>query len=124
MKKDSKKEITIKDTSHLSEIFGINDEHLRNFEDKFKVRITTRGNHIGITGDDDPVLRAERLIIRLFLDDKDADLREIFSEKIQVFTEKRFITPKSLSQKEYVYAIEKYDLVFGIGPAGTGKTYL
>ena len=144
-KKESKREITIKETSHLSEIFGINDEHLRYIEDKFKVKITTRGNHIGITGDDDPVLRVERLltqlellisegfslksgdlrfIIRLFLDDKDADVREIFSEKIQVYTEKRFITPKSLSQKEYVYAVEKYDLVFGIGPAGTGKTYL
>jgi phosphate starvation-inducible PhoH-like protein len=144
-KKDAKKEIVVANTSHIPELFGINDEHLRFIEDKFSVRITTRGNHISITGDDDHVYRVERLltqlesliaegfslksgdlrfVIRLFLDDRDADLREIFSERIQVYTERRFITPKSISQKEYIYAIEKYDLVFGIGPAGTGKTYL
>lgn len=144
-KKDFRKEIVIKDISHLPELFGVNDKHLRFIEDKLKVRITTRGNHINISGDDDFVYRVERLltqleslitegfslkngdlrfIIRLFLDNKDTDVREIFSERIQVYTEKRFVTPKSLSQKEYVYAIEKYDLVFGIGPAGTGKTYL
>jgi phosphate starvation-inducible PhoH-like protein len=144
-KKDSRREIVIKDASHLPELFGINDEHLRFIEDKFRVRITTSGSHIGISGEDDPVDRVERLltqlesliaegfslrdgdlrfIIRLFLEDGDANVREIFTEKIQVYTEKKFITPKSLAQKEYIYAIEKYDLVFGIGPAGTGKTYL
>lgn len=144
-KKDFRKEIVIKDISHLPELFGVNDKHLRFIEDKLKVRITTRGNHINISGEDDFVYRVERLltqleslitegfslkngdlrfIIRLFLDNKDTDVREIFSERIQVYTEKRFVTPKSLSQKEYVYAIERYDLVFGIGPAGTGKTYL
>ncbi|MEK6589739.1 MAG: PhoH family protein [Nitrospinota bacterium] len=144
-KKDSRREIVIQDVSHIPELFGINDEHLRFIEDKFRVRITTSGSHIGISGDDDPVDRVERLltqlesliaegfslrdgdlrfIIRLFLEDGDANVREIFTEKIQVYTEKKFITPKSLAQKEYIYAIEKYDLVFGIGPAGTGKTYL
>ena len=144
-KKDSRREIVIKDASHIPELFGINDEHLRFIEDKFRVRITTSGSHIGISGDDDPVDRVERLltqlesliaegfslrdgdlrfIIRLFLEDGGANVREIFTEKIQVYTEKKFITPKSLAQKEYIYAIEKYDLVFGIGPAGTGKTYL
>jgi phosphate starvation-inducible PhoH-like protein len=144
-KKDSRREIVIQDVSHIPELFGINDEHLRFIEDKFRVRITTSGSHIGISGEDDPVDRVERLltqlesliaegfslrdgdlrfIIRLFLEDGDANVREIFTEKIQVYTEKKFITPKSLAQKEYIYAIEKYDLVFGIGPAGTGKTYL
>lgn len=144
-KKDSRREILIKDVSHIPELFGINDEHLRFIEDKFRVRITTSGSHIGISGEDDPVDRVERLltqlesliaegfslrdgdlrfIIRLFLEDGGANVREIFTEKIQVYTEKKFITPKSLAQKEYIYAIEKYDLVFGIGPAGTGKTYL
>jgi len=144
-KKDSRREIVIKNTSHLPELFGLRDEHLRFIEDKFRIRIITRGNHIGITGDEDNTHRVEKLltqveslleegfslkngdlrfIIRLFLENRDVNLREIFSEKIQVYTEKRFITPKSLAQKEYIYAIENYDLVFGIGPAGTGKTYL
>ena len=53
-----------------------------------------------------------------------ARLKDIFLDAVYVTSKKRIITPKSLAQKEYIEAIRSYDIVFGIGPAGTGKTYL
>jgi phosphate starvation-inducible PhoH-like protein len=52
------------------------------------------------------------------------NLKEIFLDKVYITSKKNAVIPKSLAQKEYIDAIRKYDIVFGIGPAGTGKTYL
>jgi phosphate starvation-inducible PhoH-like protein len=52
------------------------------------------------------------------------DLKKIFMDEVYISSKKKIITPKSISQKEYVERIRKCDIVFGIGPAGTGKTYL
>ncbi len=54
----------------------------------------------------------------------DADLKEIFLDTITTTTSKRPVTPKGFAQKAYIDAIRKHDIVFGLGPAGTGKTYL
>ena len=51
-------------------------------------------------------------------------LKDIFLDKVFVTAKKKTITPRSLGQKEYIDAIRNHDIVFGIGPAGTGKTYL
>jgi phosphate starvation-inducible PhoH-like protein len=51
-------------------------------------------------------------------------LEEIFLDKVYISSKKKVITPKSIAQKQYIDAIRKHDMVFGIGPAGTGKTYL
>jgi len=51
-------------------------------------------------------------------------LKDIFLDKVYIDSKKRAITPKSLAQKEYIDAIRRFDIVFGVGPAGTGKTYL
>jgi phosphate starvation-inducible PhoH-like protein len=62
--------------------------------------------------------------IRILRGDRNADLKDIFLDTVYVSAHKRVIAPKSLNQKLYVDAIRKHDIVFGIGPAGTGKTYL
>ncbi len=56
--------------------------------------------------------------------DDRVNLKEIFLDKVYITSKKSAITPKSLAQKEYIDAIRNFDIVFGIGPAGTGKTYL
>src|SRR5262249_21122167 len=62
--------------------------------------------------------------LRILSRDRDAELRDIFLETVFVTNHKRVVTPKSVAQKAYLDAIRAYDIVFGIGPAGTGKTYL
>src|SRR5690606_17888324 len=62
--------------------------------------------------------------IRVLSSDDRIHLKDIFLDTIYVTSKKHAITPKSRSQKEYIDAIRSYDMVFGIGPAGTGKTYL
>ncbi len=62
--------------------------------------------------------------IRLLSGDDRTNLKEIFLDRVYLNSKKSAVTPKSLAQKEYIDAIRKNDIVFGIGPAGTGKTYL
>ena len=62
--------------------------------------------------------------IRLLSSDDSINLKEIFLDTVYITSKKRLITPKSRNQKEYIDAMRSYDIVFGIGPAGTGKTYL
>lgn len=145
MTSEFNKDILLKDTTYIPALFGINDRHLKQIENIFNVRITTRENHLKIKGKKSHVLKAERLIddlygmlkdghsfqdndlkfiLRVFEDNHKADIKSIFSERIEVPSKKRYITPKSVVQKEYIEAIRKNDIVFGIGPAGTGKTYL
>ncbi|HEV3112333.1 MAG TPA: PhoH family protein [Candidatus Binataceae bacterium] len=62
--------------------------------------------------------------IRILRGDRNASLKDIFLDTVYVSAHKRVITPKSIHQKLYIDAIRNHDVVFGIGPAGTGKTYL
>jgi len=62
--------------------------------------------------------------IRILRGDRNADLKDIFLDTVYVSAHKRVIAPKSVNQKAYIDAIRTHDIVFGIGPAGTGKTYL
>jgi len=62
--------------------------------------------------------------IRMVNADRNVDLRDIFLDTVYVSAHKRIISPKSLNQKAYIDSIRRHDIVFGIGPAGTGKTYL
>lgn len=65
-----------------------------------------------------------KYVVRILQDDPSVDITSIFSERVEVPSRKRYITPKSLIQRDYVAAMRGNDLVIGIGPAGTGKTYL
>ncbi|MBI3805537.1 MAG: PhoH family protein [Nitrospirae bacterium] len=114
-------------------------------ERAFEVRLTARGGEITIEGEPEQVQHAEKAIsdlanlardgFRVTAEDVNyaiqssqqnppASVREIYQDAIPVLGKKKLIAPKSPAQKEYFESIRKYDIVVGIGPAGTGKTYL
>ena len=129
----------------LGALLGRNDENLRLLEAELALRIVARGNEITLRGDERQVARGARIVeellarmnaglpvqasdvraaLRVLADDADADLKSIFLDAIPVPSRKKQITPKTLNQKRYVEAIRGHDIVVGIGPAGTGKSYL
>ena len=138
-------ELHFNDARLLHALLGNNDEHLKAIERTLGVRIGTAGHSLLIHGDEVEAELASRVLrqlyallengypvypsdvdyaIRILSRDRNANLREIFLDTIYISAHKRIITPKSLAQKEYIDAIRNYDIVIGIGPAGTGKTYL
>ena len=115
-------------------VFGPEDKLLRTIEESFPdVRFTARGNEIEISGPSSSVAQAEqrlRQIISAVSSGREvtpADLRrtepDLLSQSI-LSSRGKSIRPKTAGQKEYVESIDKNTIVFGIGPAGTGKTYL
>jgi phosphate starvation-inducible PhoH-like protein len=129
----------------LGALLGRNDENLRLLETELALRIVARGNEITLRGDERQVARGARIVeellarlgaglpaqasdvraaLRVLADDDRADLKGIFLDAIPVPSRKKQITPKTLNQKRYVEAIRAHDIVVGIGPAGTGKSYL
>jgi len=133
------------DNGALAALHGPRGEHLRILESEIGVRLHERGNEVSMFGEEDGVELAERALGQLYdlarrgtplsgddvrravavlREDRDANLRAIFDDTVLVAARGRTITPKGLAQKRYVDAIRRYDAVFGIGPAGTGKTYL
>lgn len=119
---------------------------LRTLEKLFGVHLVARENWIQISGEEDAVARASaffdelshfyqirrkqletrdfEFLCRSFRDRSEGDIRELMKERIDVSPKKREVLPRSRRQLEYVRAIRRLDVVFGIGPAGTGKTYL
>jgi len=139
------KELLLETHQFIPDIFGIQDENLKQIEKKFKVRITTRENQIKINGDPSDIETVERLLdqllsmmssgnklvngdikfaIRLMAEDPQIDLVNLFAERITVAPRKGFITPKGANQRDMIQAVRESDIVLAIGPAGTGKTYL
>lgn len=138
--------IKLKEGLDTSNLFGKHDIHLKMLEDAFGVKISARGEDITIEGSPEDINRAERIIsdlsdliffkgfylrpddvdyaIRRTQEDKNISIKEVFSDTILLQTKKRLIIPKSTTQKIYLEAMKKFDIVIGIGPAGTGKTYL
>ncbi|MBI2015634.1 MAG: PhoH family protein [Candidatus Rokubacteria bacterium] len=129
----------------LLPLLGRNDDHLRTLEHELDVRIVARGHEVMLKGDERQVKKAERALIqlaelvrsgaplrqvevraalRMLADDEDADLKAVFTDAIAVPSRKKWVTPKTRGQKRYVDAIRAHDMVFGIGPAGTGKSFL
>ncbi len=129
----------------LPAFYGSHDANLRLMEELFDVKVVARGDEISVEGDAEAVEKIENLIADInemteggfFLKQEDVafavnsikrepkvSVKKIFFDTIPVSSKKRFITPKSANQRKYVEAIRKNDIVIGIGPAGTGKTYL
>jgi phosphate starvation-inducible protein PhoH and related proteins len=139
------RKIAVPDTG-VETLFGSLDENLRHLEALLNVRIRTQGHELIVEGDPADTAKVARLIAQigslldeghpishrdvrtaseLVAEDADVDLREHFLRGGQLRqVGKRRITAKSANQRRYLDAIEVYDIVFGIGPAGTGKTYL
>lgn len=109
------------------------------------ITVSQRGNRIFLQGDESSIAKAEQIIrdirfisgegytispedIRYALEaiasDERVSIRELFLTTIPVSSKKRFIIPKTETQRHYIEAIRNFDIVIGIGPAGTGKTYL
>jgi len=126
-------------------LFGHYDDHLKRIEEALHVRITARGDEITIQGSSDAVKGTERLLLGLvgimnegfalrpqdvqyaiqaFHEDPAVSIKGLFLDAIPIATKKRMVVPRSGTQRTYVEAVGKYDLVISIGPAGTGKTYL
>ena len=137
--------LEFKNNRDLQLLFGRYDQNLKVIEKELDVRISRIDNGIRITGQDQRVHKASEIFhylmtfvekgrdvkkrdivyaLRLSEKDKDFDFKRLAKEKIEVSTKGGLITPKTKGQIEYVEAIKNYDIVFGIGPAGTGKTYL
>jgi phosphate starvation-inducible PhoH-like protein len=137
--------VTIEDEMLLSSLYGDMDKNLRLIENTYGVILNARGNRIQIEGEEKSVNRAERLLkqladmlaqgvisqkddvntaIHAFATDPSTALKDLFQRAIPVSSRKRPVAPKNETQRKYVEAIRQYDVVFGIGPAGTGKTYL
>lgn len=136
--------IQLRDDSEARSLFGRMDETLRKVEKLYGVTTTFRSGELRITSLDDvsaenaaKALNDLLSVIRSggHLTSRDIDyvlknpsismkLTDIFLDKIEVFSKRAYVTPRSEGQKRYIDAIKKNDIAFGIGPAGTGKTYL
>tara|TARA_B100000686_G_scaffold142031_1_gene149518 strand:- start:78 stop:1070 length:993 start_codon:yes stop_codon:yes gene_type:complete len=129
----------------IETLFGSRDDNLKQLERCCDVQIRTDGHELLVTGSPLNIERAERIVdglVGLLRDgyqfstedvrraavlvgqDLHVDLRDFFVKGPLRVSDKRQITPKSVNQKKYLDAIDQHDVVFGIGPAGTGKTYL
>lgn len=137
--------LTFDDNTLLLNLCGERNANLKLIEEALQAKLKLRGDRITLIGEESEVKLAQRLLeelygllsegyplypsdvshaIQILSGNFKARLRDIFLDSVYVTSKKRVITPKSLAQKEYIDAIRTYDIVFGIGPAGTGKTYL
>ena len=133
------------DTEQMQKIFGMQDAYIKKLEQDFQVTIVDRNGSVMITGEEENVSKASRVLrqltalsdhgneieeqsvdyaIEMGKEDQEEKLMEMDADCICHTISGKPIKPKTLGQKAYVDAIRKQMIVFGIGPAGTGKTYL
>lgn len=125
-------------------VFGVRDAFINKIEESFAVRLVARGTKINLDGDEKTIAQIERVIGEMlatinrkgFVDERDVATLinlelggqplpgEITADTVILFKKTGVIKPRSVNQEKYFRATIKSDLVFGIGPAGTGKTYL
>src|SRR5258708_25861303 len=131
--------------SNIETLFGTRDENLRVLEDGLNITIDLRSNGLEVEGAPRDVARAEQVfadydhlqrsgftfnngdlnsMLRVLTADPKVTLRGLAEAGKQRSFGRRTVQPKSVNQRRYLEAIEKHDMVFGIGPAGTRKTYL
>ncbi|MEW6543756.1 MAG: PhoH family protein [Nitrospirota bacterium] len=139
------RKIKFREGTNTASLFGSRDLHLKMIEEDLGVRVSARGDEVALDGPPDAVRRAERLLVELAAltaegyelkaedvavalkaarNGADVPLRDLLLSTVPIATKRRFVVPKSAAQKTYIEAIQKFDIVIGIGPAGTGKTYL
>lgn len=150
MEKNSHQDVSVSkihfpDNDKLKVLLGEQDKNRKVVEKLGRVRLNARGSTVSISGNAHDCELARNLLSQLYgiiekgypvyPNDIDyahrilsrngsADLEAIFLDTIFISSKKKVITPKSVAQKSYIDSIRKFDIVFGIGPAGTGKTYL
>lgn len=142
----AKRRLTVGSNGEAAIVFGSQDANLRYLAERCPAKIVARGNEVTISGDPEAVARTEMLFQHLaalarqgtvispatidyalaIMNDNQApeELAEALGQVICVTAKGKAIRPKTIGQYRYVEAIKNYDIVFGVGPAGTGKTYL
>ncbi len=137
--------IRFEDASVLPDLFGVHDDHLKIVERSLGVSVHPKGNEATVSGDPLQVDLAVKVLeglyrvlrkgipvtsndvaaaVRIVCSDRNADVSTVFQDVVFKSSRNRIITPKSVAQKRYLDAMRDFDIVFGVGPAGTGKTFL
>ena len=130
---------------HLNQLYGGSEANLTRVESALGVRLATRDDWLKLEGPAEAIARAEEFftllnsgkaqglavrtpdfirLLDLYVQDNGTSLRTLVNEPVVIATQRKSIVPETLGQKLYLQAIQKNPIVFGIGPAGTGKTYL
>ncbi|MFZ3578644.1 PhoH family protein [Virgibacillus sp. DJP39] len=138
-------DLHLNDTNEALALFGTNDKFLKQIEDKLDVSIVTRGEKVSVSGTEESSALTQDILLTLLViirkgltiaerdvvyaielakEGKINQFETLFEDEITKNVKGKSIRVKTLGQKKYVSAIRANDLVFGIGPAGTGKTYL
>lgn len=138
-------DLHLTNTNEALALFGTNDKNLKQIEDKLDVSIVTRGEKVSVSGTEDTIGLAQEILLSLLTiirkgltiaerdvvyaielakEGKINQFETLFEDEITKNVKGKPIRVKTLGQKNYIAAIRANDLVFGIGPAGTGKTYL
>ena len=133
------------DNNLARNLFGPQELHLKSLRDRLGVDINVRGGEVSIQGERGQIEFVQNVLtqlygllkkgypilgsdvdraVRILSDNEKASLHDIFLDSIFIPARKKIISPRSPGQKLYVAAIRNNDLTFGVGPAGTGKTYL
>ncbi|MCK5392178.1 MAG: PhoH family protein [Deltaproteobacteria bacterium] len=138
------KDLQFEDNNIVRELYGQHNENLKEIENLYGIRIHSRGGKLSLEGENREVESAYKFLNKIYslmekgysldpgdlelasriVDENNIQLEDIFLDTVCVSTRKKIIAPKSLNQKLYIESIRKHDIVFGVGPAGTGKTYL
>jgi len=141
-------DIEFKENKLLSQLFGERDRYLHRIENQLHVTIRARGNHVNIVGKQHNIAMAQTVLQRLYdrlvskqgistsevdavirfaqpesVDHMNSETKESHSDQA-IATRKKVITPRTAGQVSYIKMLENHDVVFALGPAGTGKTYL
>ncbi|MCX5811562.1 MAG: PhoH family protein [Proteobacteria bacterium] len=136
--------LSFEDINVARNLFGTRDENIKHLKKCFNIKVSVRGNHLTIIGNKSDLENANKVITEIHgiakrgLAVKPSDIDQaaryiahshnsaddLYKDQIYIFPSKKTIAPKTKNQKTYVDAIKKFDMVIGIGPAGTGKTYL
>ncbi len=137
--------ICFEDSKLVRSLCGEHNSNLKRLEDKIGLTVNMRGSEFLLQGRDWEVELGAKILIQLYellqsgypvyendvdyavrilSGDRSKDLKQIFMDRVYITSGRKIITPKTVNQKDYIDSIRRYDIVFGIGPAGTGKTYL
>ena len=141
----SEQRLSFDDSDSLRSLLGPHEANLRHLADDAGVSARARGGEVVLSGPDEAVALATAVLeqlyqlihqgypvyevdvdfaVRILAADPAASLKDIFLDQVYITGKRRIISPKTINQKKYIEAIRRHDIVFGIGPAGTGKTYL
>lgn len=137
--------IELNSDAEAKALFGRHDENLKLMEGALSIGTFFKDGVLKLEGKEKAVKKGVRILeemlttirrggvvkkhdigyaLKAINNDHEVTLHDIYLDKIEVSSKRQYITPKSRRQKQYIDAIRKYDIVFAIGPAGTGKTYL